>query len=56
MFNTGDAGARWCSAYMLGREGTPAARHVLGRALHTEPVAEVVRAIGLILNGDSPCT
>ncbi len=56
LFNAADAGARWCSAYMLGREGTPAARRVLSRALHTEPVAEVVRTIGLILNGDSPCT
>jgi hypothetical protein len=56
LFSTGDAGARWCSAYMLGRQGTPAARRALGRALRTEPVAEVVRTIGLILNGDSPCT
>ena len=28
----------------------------LARALRTEPVAEVVRTIGMILNGDSPCT
>ncbi len=55
LFNTGDAGARWCSAYLLAQDGTPPARRALGRALRTEPVAEVVRSIGLILNGDSPC-
>ena len=56
LFNAKDAGARWCSAYLLAQEGTAAARVALGRALRTEPVAEVVRSIGLILNGDSPCT
>jgi transcriptional regulator with XRE-family HTH domain len=55
LFNAGDAGARWCCACLLAEDGTAQARRALGRALRTEPVAEVVRAIGLILNGDSPC-
>ncbi len=56
LFNAGDAGARWCSAYLLAQDGTTAARGALARALRTEPVAEVVRTIGMILNGDSSCT
>jgi transcriptional regulator with XRE-family HTH domain len=56
LFNAGDAGARWCSAYLPAREGTAEARRALARALRTEPVAEVVRTIGMILNGDNPCT
>ena len=55
LFNGRDVGARWCSAFLLAQEGTTAARRALGRALRTEPVADVVRSIGLILNGDSPC-
>jgi transcriptional regulator with XRE-family HTH domain len=56
LFNPGDAGARWCSAWLLAQDGTAQARRALARALRTEPVAEVVRTVGLILNGDSPCT
>lgn len=51
-----DAGARWCSAWLLGRDGSPAARTALARALRTEPVTENVRTIAMILNGDDPCS
>ena len=51
-----DAGARWCSAWLLGQQESPAARYALSRALRTEPVTENIRTIGLLLNGDDPCT
>jgi transcriptional regulator with XRE-family HTH domain len=54
--NPADAGARWCSAWLLGRDGGQAARAALGRALRTEHVAENIRTIGMILNGDDPCS
>jgi hypothetical protein len=52
----GLAGARWCSAWLLGRDGSPGAARALARALRTEPVTENVRTIALILNGDDPCS
>ena len=51
-----DAGARWCAAWLLGQDDTPAARQALTSALRTEPVAENLRAIAMILTGDPPCT
>jgi transcriptional regulator with XRE-family HTH domain len=54
--NPADAGARWCSAWLLGQDGTPAARLALAGALRTEPVTENLRTIGMILNGDDPCS
>jgi hypothetical protein len=54
--NPADAGARWCSAYLLATEGSDHARRALATALRSEPVTEVVRTIGLLLHGDDPCT
>jgi transcriptional regulator with XRE-family HTH domain len=54
--NPADAGARWCSAWLLGRDGSPAAGRALARALRTELVTENLRTIALILNGDDPCS
>lgn len=54
--NPRDAGARWCSAWLLSRDGSTGARKALVRALRTEPVTENIRTIGLLLNGDDPCT
>ena len=51
-----DAGARWCPAWLLGRDGSPGARKVLAGAMRTERVTENVRTIGMILNGDDPCS
>ena len=56
LVNPADAGARWCSAWLLGRDGSPGAGRVLARALRTERVTENVRTIGMILNGDDPCS
>jgi hypothetical protein len=56
LINPADAGARWCSARLLGRDGSHAARLALARALRIEPVTENLRTIGMILNGDDPCT
>jgi hypothetical protein len=56
LVNPADAGARWCSAWLLGRDGSHAARLALARALRIEPVTENLRTIGMILNGDDPCT
>lgn len=55
VLNQRDAGARWCAAWLLGKDGSPAARSALTAALHREPVRENVRAIGLILSGVDPC-
>lgn len=54
--NPRDAGARWCAAWLLGQDGSPAARAVLLQALRRDPVLENVRTIGLMLNGENPCT
>lgn len=54
--NPQNAGARWCAAWLLGRDGRPHARRVLASALRSEPVLENVRTIGMILNGDLTCT
>lgn len=54
--NPADAGARWCSAWLLARDGSKAARSALASALRTEQVTENVRTIGMILNGDDPCS
>ena len=56
LVNPADAGARWCSAWLLGRGGSPGAGRFLARALRTERVTENVRTIGMILNGDDPCS
>jgi hypothetical protein len=56
LVNPADAGARWCSALLLSRDSTPATRLALARALRTEPVSENIRTIGMILNGDDPCS
>lgn len=56
ILNPHDSGARWVSAFLLGRDGGPAATRALQNALRREPVRENVRAIGLILNGVDPCT
>lgn len=56
LYNARDCGARWCSAYLLGQDGRPAARRALVAALRVEPVRENVRSIGLVLNGADPCT
>lgn len=55
IFNPRDAGARWCAAYLLGRDGSPAATRTLRRALAAEPVRENIRTIGMVLNGVDPC-
>ena len=52
LINPRDAGARWCSAYLL--RSHPAATPALTKALRAEPVRENVRTIGLILNGEDP--
>lgn len=54
--NGRDSGARWCAAWLLGQDGSPAARAALTAALRHDPVRENVRAIGLMLNGADPCT
>ena len=54
--NPADAGARWCSAWLLGQDGSPGAARALARALRTERVTENIRTIALILNGDDPCS
>jgi transcriptional regulator with XRE-family HTH domain len=54
--NPADAGARWCSAYLLAADGSDHARRALAGALRSEPVTEVVRTVGLLLHGDDPCT
>lgn len=54
--NPADSGARWCAAWLLARDGSAASRQALARALRTEPVTENVRAIGLLLTGENPCT
>jgi hypothetical protein len=54
--NPADAGARWCSAYLLAADGSDQARLALAGALRSEPVTEVVRTVGLLLHGDDPCT
>ncbi|HEV2782284.1 MAG TPA: helix-turn-helix domain-containing protein [Actinophytocola sp.] len=56
VFNRRDSGARWCAAWLLGQDGSPAAREALIVALRHDPVRENVRAIGLTLNGVDPCT
>ncbi len=56
LVNPRDAGARWCSAWLLSGNGSTGARNALARALRTEPVTENIRTIGLLLNGDDPCT
>jgi hypothetical protein len=53
--NPRDGGARWCAAWLLGRDGGPQARQALVSALRAEPVLENVRTIGMILNGDILC-
>lgn len=53
--NPNDAGARWCSAWLLGRDGGEVAQGALVRALRQDPVCENVRTIGLMLNGVDPC-
>jgi transcriptional regulator with XRE-family HTH domain len=55
VLNPRDSGARWCAAWLLGRDGGPAAREALAVALRRESVLENVRTIGLILNGADPC-
>lgn len=54
--NPADSGARWCAAWLLARDGSAASRQALTRALRTEPVAENVRTIGLLLTGENPCS
>jgi transcriptional regulator with XRE-family HTH domain len=54
--NPRDAGARWCAAWLLSRVHSPAATRALAAALRTEPVPETIRTIGMLLNGDDPCT
>lgn len=56
VLNPRDAGARWCAARLLGKDGSPVARAALIEALHRDPVRENVRTIGLILSGVNPCT
>ena len=56
LVNPADAGARWCSAWLLGQDGSPVAARALARALRTERVTENIRTIALILNGDDPCS
>lgn len=53
--NPGDAGARWCAAWLLGRVHSADATRALADALRTEPVPETIRTIGMLLNGDDPC-
>ncbi|MGH8883034.1 MAG: hypothetical protein ACRD0P_37775, partial [Stackebrandtia sp.] len=55
VLNPRDAGARWCAAWLLGQDGSPAARAALTVALRREQLRENVRAIGLMLNGADPC-
>jgi transcriptional regulator with XRE-family HTH domain len=50
-----DAGARWCAAVLLGRDGGASAKSALLTALRTEPVRENIRTIALVLQGESPC-
>ena len=54
--NPADSGARWCAAWLLARDSSAASRQALARALRTEPVAENVRTIGLLLTGENPCS
>ena len=56
LVNPADAGARWCSAWLLGQDSSPVAARALARALRTERVTENIRTIALILNGDDPCS
>lgn len=56
VLNPRDSGARWCAAFLLGRDGSPAAARALRRALRVEPVRENIRTIGMVLNGVNPCT
>jgi transcriptional regulator with XRE-family HTH domain len=56
MLNPADSGARWCAAWLLARDGSAASRQALAQALRTEPVTENVRAFGLLLNGENPCS
>lgn len=53
--NKSDAGARWCSAWLLSQRPRPAGRRAIARALRGEPVTENVRTFGMLLNGDDPC-
>ena len=54
ILNPDDSGARWCAGWLLARDGSPAARAALGRALRSEPVTENIRTFGLLLNGEKP--
>ncbi|MGH3846316.1 MAG: hypothetical protein ACRDS0_33590, partial [Pseudonocardiaceae bacterium] len=54
--NPADSGARWCAAWLIARDGSAASREALARALRTEPLAENVRTIGLLLTGENPCS
>jgi hypothetical protein len=56
VLNPDDSGARWCAAWLLARDGSAAARQALAQALRNEPVTENVRAFGLLLNGENPCS
>jgi transcriptional regulator with XRE-family HTH domain len=56
VFNPDDSGARWCAAWLLARDGSAAARQALAQALRSEPVTDNVRAFGLLLNGENPCS
>jgi transcriptional regulator with XRE-family HTH domain len=54
LVNPADAGARWCSAWLLGQDGSPVAARALALALRTERLTENIRTIAMILNGDDP--
>lgn len=54
--NPYDAGARWCSAYLLSRNEGKAASGPLVSALRTETLRENIRAYALMLSGEDPCT
>jgi hypothetical protein len=56
VLNPDDSGARWCAGWLLARDGSAAARQALAQALRNEPVTENVRAFGLLLNGENPCS
>jgi transcriptional regulator with XRE-family HTH domain len=56
VLNPDDSGARWCAGWLLARDGSADARHALAQALRNEPVTENVRAFGLLLNGENPCS
>ncbi|MEV5414116.1 helix-turn-helix transcriptional regulator [Thermopolyspora sp. NPDC052614] len=55
LYNTRDAGARWCSAMLLRNTDSPVVTSALRAALRSEPIPENIRTIGMILNGVDPC-